>query len=70
MGFPVSTVVANLYMEYFFKEIALNSALLKPRVMTTIVNANFCIVKKGTVNHLLDHLDTVRPIKYIMKSED
>ncbi len=30
----------------------------------------FCIVKKGSEKHLLDHLNSVRPIKFTMESEE
>ena len=60
MGSPVSAVVANLYME-FFEELALKSAPSKPRLWKTYVDDTCCIVKKGTVEGLLSHLNSVRP---------
>ncbi len=70
MGSPVSAVVANLYME-FFEEEALNSALVKPVLWKRYVDDTFCIVKKGSEKHLLDHLNSVKPsIKFTMKSEE
>ncbi len=70
MGSPVSAVVANLYME-FFEEEALNSAPVKPVLWKRYVDDTFCIVKKGTEKHLLDHLNSVRlSINFTMESED
>ncbi len=54
MGSPVSAVVANLYMECFEEE-ALNSAPVKPVLWKRYVDFTFCIVKKGSEKHLLDH---------------
>ncbi len=55
----------------FFEEEALNSAPVKPVVWKRYVDDTFCIVKKGSENHLLDHLNSVRPsIKFIMESEE
>ncbi len=35
------------------------------------VDDTFCIVKKGSEKHLLDHLNSVRPsIKFTMESEE
>ncbi len=70
MGSPVSAVVANLYMECFEEE-ALNSAPVKPILWKRYVDDTFCIVKKGSEKHLLDHLNSVRPsIKFTMESEE
>ena len=70
MGSPVSAVVANLYME-FFEEEALNSAPVKLVLWKRYVDDTFCIVKKGSEKHFLDHLNSVRPsIKFIMESEE
>ncbi len=70
MGSPVSAVVANLYMEFFDEE-ALNSAPVKPILWKRYVDDTFCIVRKGSEKHLLDHLNSVRPsIKFTMESEE
>ncbi len=70
MDSPVFAVVANLYME-FFEEKALNSAPVKPILWKRYVDDTFCIVKKGSEKHLLDHLNSVRPsIKFTMESEE
>ncbi len=67
MGSPVSAVVANLYME-FFEEEALNSARV---LWKRYVDDTFCIVKKGSEKHSLDHLNSVRlSIKFTMESEE
>ena len=60
MGSPVSAVVANLYME-IFEELALKSAPGKPRLWRRYIDDTCCIMKKGTVEGLLDHLTSVRP---------
>ncbi len=70
MASPVSAVVANLYME-FFEEEALNSAPVKPVLWKRYVDDIFCIVKKGSEKHLLDHLNSVRPsIKFTMEPDE
>ena len=69
MGSPVSAVVANLYME-FFEELALKSAPSKPRLWKRYVDDTCCIVKKGTVEGLLSHLNSVRPsIRFTVEVE-
>ena len=59
MGPPVSPVVANPYME-FFEELALDTAPVKHGLWNRYVD-DICIVKKGTTEGLLDHLNSVRP---------
>ena len=69
MGSPVSAAVANLYME-FFEELALQSAPARPRLWKRYVDDTFCIVRKGTVDELLNHLNSVRPsIKFTVELE-
>ena len=64
MGFPVSAVVANLYME-FFEELALRSAPSKPRFWKRYLD-DTC--KRDAVEPLLHYLNDVRPtIKFTMK---
>ena len=46
MGFPVSAVVANLYVE-FFEQLALGTAPTKPRLWKRYVDDIFCILRKG-----------------------
>ena len=60
MGSPVSAVVANLYME-FFKELALRIAPARPRIWKRYVDDMFTLVKKGDVDELLVHLNSIRP---------
>ena len=64
MGSPVSAVVANLYME-FFEEIALRTAPARPRIWKRYVDDTFTLVKKGDVDELLIHLNSIRPSKKI-----
>ena len=61
MGSPVSAVVADLYME-FLEELALRTAPTKPCLWKRYVDDTCCIVKKGTVEELLTHLNSVRPL--------
>ena len=60
MGSPVSAVGVNLYME-FFEGLALSQALAncRPRIWKRYVNDTFCILKKGTVEELLSHLNSL-----------
>ena len=44
MGSPILAVVANLYME-FFEELALQSALMRPRFWKLYVDDTCCIMK-------------------------
>ena len=60
MGSPVSAVVANLYME-FFEDLVLGSALVKPRLWKRYVDDTCGIMKRGSADELLDHLNSVRP---------
>ena len=60
MGSPISAVVVNQYMESF-KELALRSAPAKPQLWKRYVDDSCCIVKKGTMEGLLSHLNSVRP---------
>ena len=69
MGSPVSAVVANLYME-FFEEVALRSAPVRPRLWKRYVDDTCYIVKKGTAEVLLEHLNRIRPsIQFTLELE-
>ena len=69
MGSPISAVVANLYME-LFKELVLRNAPAKPRLWKRYVDDTCCIVKRGTVEGLLDYLNSVRPsIRFTVEVE-
>ena len=70
MGSPVSAVVANLYME-FFEELALETAPTRPRLWKRYVDDTFCILRKGSTEELLHHLNGVRPtIKFTVEQEE
>ena len=58
MGFLVSAVVANLYME-FFEELALRLAPVRPRLWKQYVDNTCCIAKRNTVEGLLNHLNSI-----------
>ena len=69
MGSPVSAVVANLYMEHF-EQIALNSALHRPRLWKRYVDDTLCILGNGEVDELLLHINSIRPsIKFTVETE-
>ena len=69
MGSPVSAAVANLNME-FFEELALKSAPVIHRPWKRYVDDTCCIVKKGTVEALLGHLNSAHPsIKFRVEVE-
>ena len=70
MGSPVSAVVANLYME-IFEGLALNAAPVRPRIWKRYVDDTFSVMKKGDVDGLLNHLNSIRPsIKFTMELEE
>ena len=70
MGCLVSAVVDNLYME-FFEELALETAPTTPRVCKRYVDDTFCILRKGSIEELLHHLNGVRPtIKFTLEQEE
>ena len=70
MGSPVSTVVPNLYME-FFEELALETAPTRPRLWKRYVDDTFCILRKGSTEELLHHLNGVRlTIKFMVEQEE
>ena len=62
MGSPVSAAVVNLYME-FFEGLAFTQAPdeCRPRIWKRYVDETFCILRKGTVEKLLNHLKSLRP---------
>ena len=67
MGSPVSAVVANLYME-FFEELALETALTRHRLWKRYVDDTFCILRKGSTEEVLHHLNGVKPtIKFTVE---
>ncbi len=49
----------------FFEKVALNSTPIKP-----VMEDTFCIIKKRNRKHLLEHLNSVSPIKFTMESQD
>ena len=67
MGSPISAVVADLYME-FFEELALRTAN-KYAFWKRYVDDTCCIVKKGTVEELLTHLNMQLSIRFAMEVE-
>ena len=69
MGSPVSAVVANSYMEHF-EQIALNSALHRPRLWKRYVDDTLCIIGNNEVDELLLHINSIRPsIKFTVETE-
>ena len=70
MGSPVSAVVVNLCVE-FFEELALETAPTRPRLWKRYVDDTFCILRKGSTEELLHHLNGVRPtIKFTVEQEE
>ena len=69
MGSPVSAVVANLYIE--FSEGAMETAPTRPRLWKRYIDDTFCILRKGSTEELLRHLNEVRPtIKFTVEQEE
>ena len=67
---PVSAVAANLYME-FFEELALEMALTRSRLWKRYVDDALCILRKGSTEELLHHLNGVRPtIKFSVEQKE
>ena len=70
MGSPVFHIVTDLYME-FFEDIALHTAPNRPRLWKRYVDDTCCIVKKGEVDQLLQHLNGIHPsIKFTVEVEE
>ena len=70
MGSPVSAVVANIYME-FFEELAISSSDIKPRIWKRHVDDIWCVLKNGSENVFLEHLNNVRPsIQFTMQLKE
>ena len=61
MGSLDLAVVANLYME-FFEELALRTAPARPYIWKRYVENTFTLLKKGDVDELLLHLNSIRPV--------
>ena len=68
MGSPVSAVFGSLYMEYF-EQRALENAAQRPRLWNRYVDDTCCIAKRGSVDVLLDHLNSVRLIQFTLEQE-
>ena len=69
MGSPVSSVVANIYMEHF-EDLAVTTAPDPLRVWKRYVDDTFCIWKKTTVQETLSHLNGIRPtIQFTVEEE-
>ena len=66
MGSPVSTVIANLYME-IFEEQAIESAPCKPKIWKRYVDDTFTILDRDKVDDFLQHLNSQQPsIRFTM----
>ena len=69
MGSPASSIVADLYME-FFEALAISTAPTRPRLRKRYVDDTFCILTKGKEHEFLNHLNSVRPtIQFTMELE-
>ena len=70
MDSPVSVVVSNLCMK-FFEELGLDSAPSRPRLWKRYGHDTFCILRKGDMDGLLHHLNSIRPtIKFTADVEE
>ena len=55
----------------FFEELALETALTRPRLWKRYVDDTFSILRKGSTKELLHHLNGVRPtIKFTLEQEE
>ena len=62
MGSPVSTIVANLFMEWLEKEAIATAPLdIKPKLWRRCVDDVLEIIKEGTTERLTQHLNTIGP---------
>ena len=71
MGSPLSSIVANIYMEYF-EGMALESAQLWPKVWKRYADDTFVIWQHGLLSKqsFLEHFNNQRDsIKFIMEEE-
>ena len=70
MGSPVSAVVANFYME-FFEELALETVPTRHRLWRRYVDDTFCILRRGSTEELLHHLNRVirQTIKFTVERQ-
>ena len=70
MGSPLSTVLANIYMEYF-EEMALGSTSLKSSMWLRYVDDAFILwPHQEDVQILLDHVNSIRPsVQFTMEKE-
>ena len=68
MGNPVSTVIANLYMEIFEAQ-AIESAPSKPKIWKRYVDDTFTILDRDRDYSFLQHLNSQQPtIRFTMKT--
>ena len=69
IGSPVSSVIANLYMEEF-EERAIATATYKPKIWKRYVDDTFTILGKDYVDLFLQHLNNQQPtIRFTMEIE-
>ena len=71
MGNPLSPIVVNIYME-FFEEMALQSAMVKPKMWLRYVDDTFVIWSgdKEELSMFQQHLNSLRPsIQFTMEGE-
>ena len=58
MGSPLSTIIANLYMEAF-EESAINTAPTPPSLCRTFVDDTFVIIKKTQKESFISHINSI-----------
>ena len=70
MGSPVSTVIANLYME-IFEEQAIETASCMPKIWKRYVDDTFTILDQDKVDNFLQHLNSQQPsIRFTMETKN
>ena len=61
----------SISVEVHFEELALETAPTRPRLWKRCVDDTFCILRKGSTEELLHHLNGVRPnIKFTVEREE
>ena len=60
MGSPISTIVANLFMEDLEVQ-AINTSTTPPALWKRFVDDTFTIIKKDNRNSFLQHLNSIHP---------
>ena len=57
MGSPVSSIVANIFMEDFEERVMADAAQIRPKVWNRFVDDVFSIIRRNSVEQFLQHLN-------------